>query len=296
MTTNRSAEKKSGRTIQPLCFTPDTELQETICTMSFPEGIKNELVELNRCIYRDVNPKFQLRNTYMIRSAILNWMDAAVEVKNLKRDSDDSRWLVMIKHGEQSVDRELISRIIVTWLYDNYPRSLLEKCANGDAVMLTKLQEMRSRAISCAAPENTGVYFFAYRQHALDWIKHRRYKNKKTAVLSAIFEYNDIEYLDLDDPSNIDKLNATVQTIIETSEDTEFDLSSLSIEEKRNIYCNMYRRAYPNTKVISYTFSRNHEPYTVAGYKKNQKQFCVIDPSLIKNIQIEWCDENGIKL
>ena len=154
MTTNRSAEKKSGRTIQPLCFTPDTELQETICTMSFPEGIKNELVELNRCIYRDVNPKFQLRNTYMIRSAILNWMDAAVEVKNLKRDSDDSRWLVMIKHGEQSVDRELISRIIVTWLYDNYPRSLLEKCANGDAVMLTKLQEMRSRAISCAAPEN----------------------------------------------------------------------------------------------------------------------------------------------
>ena len=142
----------------------------------------------------------------------------------------------------------------------------------------------------------TGVYFFAYRQHALDWIKHRRYKNKKTAVLSAIFEYNDIEYLDLDDPSNIDKLNATVQTIIETSEDTEFDLSSLSIEEKRNIYCNMYRRAYPNTKVISYTFSRNHEPYTVAGYKKNQKQYCVIDPSLIKNIQIEWCDENGIKL
>ena len=56
----------------------------------------------------------------------------------------------------------------------------------------------------------TGAYFFSYEDHAKQWIKHRRFRGKKTQILKATLGYTSEQMLDLDNPETRRQINHVV--------------------------------------------------------------------------------------
>lgn len=137
-----------------------------------------------------------------------------------------------------------------------------------------------------------GVYFFAYIAHAKWWTTHGRYSKQTTAVLDADLKYMDEQILDLDDPDVLDFVNEFVADLVKAAESAgildvgKVDLRGRCNDYKRwNFVCNAVKETIPEIGIISYTFRPNC-PVGQSGYAQNQKQLCVSDHDIIREIRI----------
>lgn len=137
-----------------------------------------------------------------------------------------------------------------------------------------------------------GVYFFAHKQHAIDWATREAKKpqnaGEKSCVLSADLNYADSEWLDLDNPAQLQMLNDFVLAYKErmgtSSIAPSVDLTTHKKYLQWCFVCNLYRRLNPAIRLTSYTF---HFKKTFIGLWQNQLQFCVNDSTVISNIKKE---------
>lgn len=137
-----------------------------------------------------------------------------------------------------------------------------------------------------------GVYFFVYKQHAVEWAKQEAdkpgHKEESPCVLSAKLSYQELEFLDLDDPAQLNDVNEFMSQYLDiVSSDSSaprFDFKTMNKKKKWCFVCNLYRRFHKNIGIIAYTF---HFKTTVSGFEQNQRQLCVNRDSLISNIQKE---------
>lgn len=135
----------------------------------------------------------------------------------------------------------------------------------------------------------TGVYFFAYRWHAEWWITHPRYNGKDTAILVADLQYTDDQHLDLDDPAILESVNKIVREAISIAKKSgkhlgNVDFSGQKYDRRWNFSCNLMREMNPKLGIITYTFDPGCRP-GVSGYTQNQKQICVSEHTIIRNIR-----------
>lgn len=135
----------------------------------------------------------------------------------------------------------------------------------------------------------SGVYFFAYKWHAEWWTTHKRYSGKPTAVLVADLRYTDDQLLDLDDPYVLNSVNRIVNEAISIAKKTGLPLGNVDFrgkkyDERGNFSCNLMREMNPKLGIIMYTF----DPQCgrgISGYSQNQKQICVSDKTIIRDIR-----------
>ena len=133
-----------------------------------------------------------------------------------------------------------------------------------------------------------GIYFFAYRTHAEQWIKEVK-KLRAGKIVTVQLEYTDRELLDLDDPAQLQALNAEVKRVYTKVQDVISvpqegnKKKQLEAQRKRWCFvCNLYRDLHPEIGIIFYTFSGNCiEP---SLFRANQKQICVSQDHIIKEI------------
>ena len=136
----------------------------------------------------------------------------------------------------------------------------------------------------------SGAYFFAYKDHAIWWISHKRYTCVQTRILSADLEYTDNQMLDLDDPGQLRALDDIVKAAIELSEEAGEATSAVLYTQKEKwcFACNLIRRVNPEIGIIMYTFrdSGDRRIYKHSAFYGNQRQICVSNPSIVTNIKI----------
>lgn len=134
-----------------------------------------------------------------------------------------------------------------------------------------------------------GVYFFAYKWHADWWITHPRYSGEEMAVLVADLQYTNEQHLDLDDPATLMAVNRIVAKAIEKAKEAGENIGNVDFSGKKNdkrwcFACNLMRKINPQLGIITYTFHPGCRP-GVSGYSQNQKQICVSDHSIIRDIK-----------
>lgn len=137
-----------------------------------------------------------------------------------------------------------------------------------------------------------GVYFFAHKQHAIDWANREASKprniGKASCVLSVDLDYEPSDLLDLDDPEQLQMLNDFVSASMEKLKSSKsapvVNLSSAAKHQRWCFACNSYRRLNSSIKLTSYTF---HFGMTLLGLHQNQRQICVNNPTVISNIRKE---------
>lgn len=141
-----------------------------------------------------------------------------------------------------------------------------------------------------------GVYFFKYKAHAVEWAKKqpKRKKYRKCspvypAVVSAELNFTDDQLLDLDDPDQRRLINEYIAKYLEKANIVEVDWKKIDKRKRWCFICNSYREEYDEIKVICHTFNFNEtddEP-NLSEFNVNQFQYCVVDESIIRNIQEE---------
>lgn len=125
----------------------------------------------------------------------------------------------------------------------------------------------------------SGVYFFRYKGHAREWTKGMG------DVLTATLEFDDREFLDLDDPDQREALNREMEGLADVL--TRGGVIRPGKNEMRKrwcLSCNLYRKLHPEIGIISYTFPRHNPPPGLSGFSSNANQICVSRHEIITNI------------
>lgn len=132
-----------------------------------------------------------------------------------------------------------------------------------------------------------GVYFFAFKDSAKWWIQADRYKNQDTAILKAVLKYENEQFLELDDPAQLKKINEYMKYIASQNKVVR-DLY-LEQQDKAKVWCfvcNLIKRIEPNIGMIAYTFQRK-DCYSHTKLYSNHRQICVSKQEIITDIQQE---------
>lgn len=135
-----------------------------------------------------------------------------------------------------------------------------------------------------------GVYFFAYLGHAKWWVGAWRYRGMETSILKAALEFTDEQLLDLDDPEQFMLAEDVVKEAIRVASDSGdlqygANLEKMEESKKWNFVCNTIRSICPEIGIIIYTFPTKPRFYVI-GYQQTQRQICVSDHSIIKEVEI----------
>lgn len=132
----------------------------------------------------------------------------------------------------------------------------------------------------------SGAYFFAYPGHAFSWIVRRGMLPGK--VVQAELEFDEESLLDLDDPEQMKRMN---QELVAFSEKIGKAITVELPQTPKELWriwcwgCNTYRALHKEICIISYTFpQRKH--YSGTGYHGNERQLCISDHKVIKNISL----------
>ena len=138
-----------------------------------------------------------------------------------------------------------------------------------------------------------GAYFFKYRDHAVVWARREAEKEKNAAfspgLVSADLSFTEDQLLDLDDPYQLRELNTFIQEYLNNTPSIQVLWDSFNKRQRWCFTCNLYRKFYPEIKVISHTFNFNSSMlrYSISGFNVNQFQYCISDNSVIQNIRKE---------
>lgn len=138
-----------------------------------------------------------------------------------------------------------------------------------------------------------GVYFFKYRDHAVVWARREAEKEKNATfspgLVSAELYFTEDQWLDLDDPDQLKEINAFMQDYLKNTPEVQVCWDNSNKWQRWCLSCNLYRRFYPEIKVISHTFNFNKSmsQSNTLGFNVNQFQYCITDASVIKNIRKE---------
>lgn len=130
----------------------------------------------------------------------------------------------------------------------------------------------------------TGVYFFPYRGHAEQWLKTRHIA--EGTVLEVQLEYDNDQLLDLDDPDQRRIMNSTLkklETLIREKLNVSLPAEGKDRWKQWCLGCNLYRELCPRIGITAYTFPQDQTG--ISGFQDNQRQLCVSDHSIIKNIK-----------
>lgn len=135
-----------------------------------------------------------------------------------------------------------------------------------------------------------GVYFFAYLGHAKWWVRAPRYHGIETSIVKAALEFTDEQLLDLDDPEQfllVEDVIKEATRIATESGDLCYgaDLEKMDESKKWNFVCNTIRNICPEIGIIIYTFPTKPRFYVI-GYQQTQRQICVSDHSIIKEVEV----------
>lgn len=131
-----------------------------------------------------------------------------------------------------------------------------------------------------------GAYFFAYPRHATLWIKH---ENKLPGdIVEAQLEFDEQQWLDLDDPAQMDKMNHDLVALYRKISPQITIMLPKDPKELWKVWCwacDTYRGLHKEVGIISYTFpQKKFSP--ASGYHSNERQICVSDHSIIKSLAI----------
>lgn len=132
-----------------------------------------------------------------------------------------------------------------------------------------------------------GAYFFAYKTNADWWTSHKRFEHQKTCVLESILEYEKEEILDLDDQETLDKVNLLMKNVVESYQEIGMKMNRWSDEKCQCFVCNFIQKLMPMIKIRCYTFPVQQGKCVPFRFGKNQKQYCVVDQSVIKEVDGE---------
>lgn len=157
------------------------------------------------------------------------------------------------------------------------------KCSAQDIIKTQKFKHSQKDSEWLGS----GVYFFAYKYPAFQWALNMA-ANKKTtpAVLSVDLQYDCTNLLDLDDQQTLRQFNYFIKKCLKRGDKLiQIDFDTLEKHKKWCFCCNLYRRFYPEIRVISYTFSGYTNETTL--FQTNQKQICVSDDTIITSIRLE---------
>lgn len=138
-----------------------------------------------------------------------------------------------------------------------------------------------------------GVYFFKYRDHAVGWACQEAKKEQNVGfapgLVSAELCFTDDEWLDLDDPSQLEEVNTLIREYLNNTPGFQIFWEKSKKSQRWCLCCNLYRRIYPEIKVISHTFNFNRTASrsNVTEFNVNQFQYCISNESVIKNIRKE---------
>lgn len=138
-----------------------------------------------------------------------------------------------------------------------------------------------------------GAYFFKYRDHAVVWARREAGKKKNATfspgLVSADLSFTEDQWLDLDDPEQLNEINRFVQEYLKNTPKLQVCWDKSKRWQRWCLSCNLYRQFYPEIKVISHTFNfnRSMSPSNITEFNVNQFQYCISDGSVIKNIRKE---------
>ena len=105
----------------------------------------------------------------------------------------------------------------------------------------------------------------------------------------ANLEYKQEQHLDLDDPDVLGVVEEVVREAVRIANEASKTGVGVNLEaehpsKKWNFACNTYRKICPEIGIISYTFTTPRE-FEYIGYTQTQKQICVSDHTIIKDIK-----------
>lgn len=138
-----------------------------------------------------------------------------------------------------------------------------------------------------------GFYFFAYLYDAKQWrTKNKRLIGKETCILAADLMYNKEQLLDLDNPEDLETLEAVLRITAERNSRAKRPISiennKASWERRICAACNLARIFYPIIGIIIYTFSNKQSTeFQDSYFVQRQRQMCVSEHSIIHNIRME---------
>ena len=126
-----------------------------------------------------------------------------------------------------------------------------------------------------------GIYFFAYRADAVQWIQIKHFRGGQVVI--AQLEYDDAELLDLDDPTQLNAVNDELKQLFDATQDN-ITVKQYQDRWKRWCWaCNTYRDIYPEIGIIVYTFQKGG-PLEPSLFRTNQRQICVSKEHIITAI------------
>ncbi len=145
-----------------------------------------------------------------------------------------------------------------------------------------------------------GVYFYGHYEEAQWWAKNQvRRRGGEAAVLQAILAYSDTAFLDLDVFSSAQAVNRTFNKFLQDLAAAGEVIPNFSgRDDLRHCYAiELYKRKHPEVKIISYTFDAPTGSYNKAefAFVPRQKQYCVIDHSIIQSISLSDSPSYSIK-
>lgn len=134
----------------------------------------------------------------------------------------------------------------------------------------------------------SGVYFFAYKGHAVDWANTEASKSKyytnEPAILCAKLSFLDEQLLDLDDPIQMRKfIDVVMCALKEATPHVDADLHRMERWRQWCLACNVYRKLYPAIGITVLTFYLGKNDI----FQNNQRQICVSKHSIITSIEQE---------
>ena len=141
----------------------------------------------------------------------------------------------------------------------------------------------------------TGAYFFVYPYHARWWLSHDRFRGIETGILRATLEYTDEQMLDLDDPHQLDLLEAAVRVAVKTG-NTSGAIVRANVDKENKpkqwcFACNLYKKLVPEIGIIKHTFTDpNGFVYKYSKFTRNQKQICVSKRTIVTEI-VDYVDD-----
>ena len=133
-----------------------------------------------------------------------------------------------------------------------------------------------------------GIYFFLHYEEA-DWWAHiqaNRHSSEK-AVLEVLLEFPDETFLNLDLLPCARSVNLTfINFLNKLKKDGAIIPKFRDEAEERCFAIELYKKLHPEIKVIAYTFDAPGKAFKGYIFKPRQLQYCVVDNSIIKSINL----------
>lgn len=128
----------------------------------------------------------------------------------------------------------------------------------------------------------TGIYFYPDEHNAVWWSREQaKHYSDVPAIISANLQFDDNQFLDLDDFYQLKNFSEWCQQYFATLN----DVIDFNMNDKHLLWCyctNAYKRRHENVALIGYTFDQYEDIYTLFCFR--QKQLCATDNSIVSNI------------